>query len=155
MFSWFFPKTLKHIGSIPYQMALPPNLPNLHDVFHVSQLRKYNSDLSHLLEPESVRLREGLTFNLSPSLIMDHRIKQLRNKTIPLVKVAWGRRTMEEHTQELVSKMKKSIQTCLLVMNFEDKILLKKRRNITSPFLHPLISSLTRVIRFLGRRFCH
>ena len=39
---------LKCVESIAYQMALPPNFSNLHDVFHVSQLRKYNSNPSHL-----------------------------------------------------------------------------------------------------------
>ena len=36
-------------------------------------------------------LREDLTSNLLPSRIVDHRVKQLRSKTVPLVKVAWGR----------------------------------------------------------------
>ena len=97
---------LKRVGSVAYQMALPPNLSNLHDVFHVSQLRKYHSDPSHLLEPESVQLREDLTFNLPPSRIVDRGVKQLRNKTVPLVKVAWGRGNMEEYTWELESEMK-------------------------------------------------
>ena len=97
---------LKRVGSVAYQMALPPNLSNLHDVFHVSQLRKYHSDPSHLLEPESVQLREDLTFNLPPSWIVHRGVKQLRNKTVPLVKVAWGRGNMEEYTWELESEMK-------------------------------------------------
>ena len=45
---------LKHVGLVAYQMALPPNLSNLYDVFHISQLRKYHFNPSHLLEPESV-----------------------------------------------------------------------------------------------------
>ena len=45
---------LKRVGSVAYQMALPPNLSNLHDVFHGSQLRKYHFNPSHLLEPEIV-----------------------------------------------------------------------------------------------------
>ena len=88
-------------------MALSPNLSNLHDIFHVSQLRKYHYDPSHLLEPESVQLWEDLTFNLLPSQIVDHGVKQLRNKTIPLVKVACSRENMEEYTWELESEMKK------------------------------------------------
>ena len=45
---------LKRVGSVAYKMALPTNLSNLYDVFHVSLLRKYYFDPSHLLEPESV-----------------------------------------------------------------------------------------------------
>ena len=61
---------LKHVGFVAYQMTLPPKLSNLHDVFHVCQLRKYTFNPSHLLEPESVQLREDLTFNLPPSWIV-------------------------------------------------------------------------------------
>ena len=89
---------LKCVRSVAYQMALPPNLSNLHDIFHASRLRKYHSDPSHLHEPENVQLREDLTFNLLPSQIVDRGAKQLRNKTVPLVKVAWGRGNMEEYT---------------------------------------------------------
>ena len=45
---------LKQIGMLAYQISLPPNLSNLHNVFHVSQLRKYQSDPYHVLEPESI-----------------------------------------------------------------------------------------------------
>ena len=66
---------LKHIGPVAYQIVSPPNLLNLHDIFHVLQLRKYDSDPSHVLELESVQLRKDLTFNLPPSWIMDHGVK--------------------------------------------------------------------------------
>ena len=79
---------LKCVGSVACQMALTLNLSNVHDVFHVSLLRKYHSNPSHLLEPENIQLREDLTFNLLSSRIVDRGVKQLRNKTIPLVKVA-------------------------------------------------------------------
>ena len=45
-------EVLKRFGPVAYQVALPPHLSNLHDVFHVSQLRKYTSDAAHVLEPE-------------------------------------------------------------------------------------------------------
>ena len=98
---------LRRIGTVAYQIALPPQLSNLHNVFHVSQLRKYNSDPSHLLEPENVQLREDLTFDLPPMRIIDRKVKQLRSKSVPLVKVAWGRGSLEEHTWELESEMKR------------------------------------------------
>ena len=86
---------------------MPPPLLNLYNVFHVSQLRKYNSDPSHLLEPESVQLREDLTFDLPPMRIIDRKVKQLRSKSVPLIKVACGRENLEEHTWELESEMKR------------------------------------------------
>jgi hypothetical protein len=45
---------LRRIGPVAYQIALPPFLSNIHDVFYVSQLRKYISDPSHIIEPDIV-----------------------------------------------------------------------------------------------------
>ncbi|XP_072064489.1 uncharacterized protein [Arachis hypogaea] len=43
---------LKRIGPVAFRIALPPHLSNLHDVFHMSQLWKYTSNVSHILEPK-------------------------------------------------------------------------------------------------------
>ena len=89
---------LERIGPVAYRMTLPTHLSNLHDVFHVSQLRKYTPDASHVLEPESVQLREDLTLPVAPVRIDDTSIKRLRGKEVSLVKVAWSRGGVEEHT---------------------------------------------------------
>ena len=90
-----------------YRIALPPHLSNLHDVFHVSQLRKYTFDPSHVLEPESVQVREDLTLPVTPVRIDDTSTKRLRGKEVSLVKVAWSQAGIEEHTWELESEMRK------------------------------------------------
>ncbi|XP_057740349.1 uncharacterized protein LOC130957513 [Arachis stenosperma] len=89
---------LKRIGPIAYRIALPPRLSNLHDVFPVSQLRKYTFDTSHILELESVQLKEDLTLQVTPIRIDDTSIKRLRGKEVSLVKVAWSRAGIDEHT---------------------------------------------------------
>ncbi|XP_072084548.1 uncharacterized protein [Arachis hypogaea] len=68
---------LKRFGPVAYQVALPPHLSNLHYVFHVSQLCKSTSDAAHVLEPESVELRENLTFHVTPVRINDTSVKKL------------------------------------------------------------------------------
>ena len=45
---------LKRIKPVAYRVALPPHLSNLHDVFHVPQLKKYQPDPTHFLEPELI-----------------------------------------------------------------------------------------------------
>ena len=45
---------LEKIGLVAYRLALPLKLANLHDVFHVSMLRKYRSDESHILLVQEV-----------------------------------------------------------------------------------------------------
>nr|XP_025640014.1 uncharacterized protein LOC112734777 [Arachis hypogaea] len=97
---------LKRVGPVAYQVALPPYLSNLHDVFHVSQLKKYNPDESHVLQPETVQLRADLTYQTLPVKIVERSDKQLRDKTVSLVKVAWGQTGTEEYTWELEDKMR-------------------------------------------------
>ena len=40
---------LDRVGIFAYRLVLPPNLSQVHLVFHVSMLRKYISDPSHVL----------------------------------------------------------------------------------------------------------
>ncbi|WJX17476.1 hypothetical protein P8452_07389 [Trifolium repens] len=80
---------LKRVGPVAYHIALPPHLSNLHDVFHVSQLRKYYPDPSHIIESETIELRDNLEFEALPIKIIDHKTKELRGKQIPLVRIVW------------------------------------------------------------------
>ncbi|XP_015940488.1 uncharacterized protein LOC107466027 [Arachis duranensis] len=98
---------LRHFGPVAYQVTLPPHLSNLHDIFHVSLLHKYTSDTAHMLEPESVELKENLTFQVTPVGIDDTSVKKLRGKEVQLVKVAWERAGVEEDTWELNSEKRK------------------------------------------------
>ena len=96
----------KRIGYVAYQIALPPNLSKLHNVFHVSQLHKYIHDPFHVIEPDVVQIRENLTYDVLPMRIGDRRIKQLRGKDIPLVKVLWSQQNEGDATWELESNMR-------------------------------------------------
>ncbi|XP_027337168.1 uncharacterized protein LOC113850840 [Abrus precatorius] len=80
-------EVLSRIGLAVYRIALPPNLSNLHPVFHVSQLRQYVSDPSHVIDLDPVQVREDLSYDVYPMRIADYRVKQLRSQEISLVKV--------------------------------------------------------------------
>jgi hypothetical protein len=90
---------------VAYQIALPPFLSKIHNVFHVSQLRKYVSDPSHIIEPDVVPLKDNLSYESSPIRIEDRRIKQLRGKAISLVRIVWDQATGDT-TWELEDKMR-------------------------------------------------
>ena len=80
---------LEKVGNVNYRFALPPELLNVHNVFHVSMLRRYISDPSHVLSQEPLALDPDLSYEECPVQILDKRVKELRNKYIPLVKVLW------------------------------------------------------------------
>ncbi|XP_040952797.1 uncharacterized protein [Gossypium hirsutum] len=89
---------LNHVGPVTYQLKLPPELDLIHDVFHISMLRHYHSDPTHIVPVEEIEVRLGLTFEEKPVQILDRRLKVLRKKSIPLVKVLWCNHSSEEAT---------------------------------------------------------
>ncbi|XP_027922711.1 uncharacterized protein LOC114180599 [Vigna unguiculata] len=97
---------LRRIGVAAYEIALPLHLANLHNVFHVSQLRKYIADPSYVLESDDIQIREDLTVNTEPVQILDSQVKKLRGKKIKTVKVLWDEATpkmtweMEDHMRQ-------------------------------------------------------
>ncbi|GAU51456.1 hypothetical protein TSUD_413530 [Trifolium subterraneum] len=99
---------LKRVGPVAYQLALPPSMSRMHDVFHVSQLRKFIPDPSVPVELESIDLQPDLTYQPDPIRIVDRDVKALRNKKIPVVKVEWSRAPDGEFTWELESEMMKN-----------------------------------------------
>ena len=72
-------------------------------MFHVSMLRKYISDASHVLQPQSIEISEDLTYEEYPVTIVDRQVRQLRTKEIPMVKVLWSNHTVEDCTWETES----------------------------------------------------
>jgi len=90
---------VERIGVVAYRIALPPSLSNLHDVFHVSQLRKYvYDDESHVIQVDKLEVRDNLTVETWPVRIEDREVKRLRGKEIVLVKVIWVGPTSESAT---------------------------------------------------------
>ncbi|XP_015167109.1 uncharacterized protein [Solanum tuberosum] len=97
---------LKRIGPVAYKLALPPELEKIHNVFHVSMLRRYRSDTSHVLPVESIGVNPDLTYSEEPIRIEAREVKQLRNKRIPLVKVLWRNHSGKEATWEREEDMR-------------------------------------------------
>ena len=91
-----------------YRLVLPPELSRIHLVFHVSMLRKYIFDPSHVLQPQTVEISEDLTYEEYPVAIVDRQVRQLRTKEIPMVKVLWSNYTVEDYTWEMKALMQES-----------------------------------------------
>ena len=97
---------------------------SVHNVFHVSMLRKYNRDDAHVIEWEKIEVRSDGSYIEEPLRIVDRKEHVLRRKVIPLVKVVWSFHGEEEATWETEEEMKKAYPHLFAVHsgNFEDEV---------------------------------
>ncbi|XP_074297389.1 uncharacterized protein LOC141628110 [Silene latifolia] len=87
---------IDRVGEVAYRLALPPVLDRVYNVFHVSQLWKYVTDASHVLEVEHIELDEALTYVETPKEILDRKVCKKRNGETVLLKVLWSNHKVEE-----------------------------------------------------------
>ncbi|XP_059627120.1 uncharacterized protein LOC132269918, partial [Cornus florida] len=97
---------LDRVGEVAYRLALPPQLDRVHNIFHVSMLRKYEPDPSHILSWVDVDIDEDISYEEGPVQILDTQQNVLRNKTIPMVKVLWRHHEVDEATWELEQEVR-------------------------------------------------
>ena len=90
----------ERIGRIAYRLLLPPELEKIHDVFHVSMLRRYRTNPSHIISPSDIEIQFDMTYEEKPIRILAREVKELQNRKISLVKVLWHRHSVEEATWE-------------------------------------------------------
>ena len=91
---------LERIGSVAYRLASPPSILGVHEVFHVSMLRKYTPDPTHMVDWGQIEVDTDETFEEGPVYIVDSRDQVLRRKTMRLVRVLWRHCGVEESTWE-------------------------------------------------------
>ncbi|CAN6711615.1 unnamed protein product [Malus baccata var. baccata] len=96
----------ERVGEVAYRLELPPKLSKVHNVFHISMLRHYVSDPSHVIPPQPLEINPDLTYDEEPVTILDWKDKVLRNKTVSLVKVLWRNHSVEEATWETEDRMR-------------------------------------------------
>ena len=68
-------EVIKKVGLVAYRLVLPPELEKIHNVFHVSMLRRYRSDPSHVVSSETIELRLDLTYEEDPVEILAREVK--------------------------------------------------------------------------------
>ena len=93
-------KILERVGTVAYRLALPPNMSGVHEVFHISMLRRYTSDPALVVDWGEIEFDTDVTFEEGPMCIMDSWDQVLRRKTVRLVRVLWQHCGVEESTWE-------------------------------------------------------
>jgi len=130
---------VEKVGAVAYQIALPPSLSNLHDVFLVSQLKKYVYDASHVIQVDDLEVRDNLTVETWLVRIEDREVKRLRGKDIVLVKVSWVEPTGESATWESQSRMRVSYPKFFSLGNFRERKFFLVRESCNSSFFARII----------------
>ena len=96
----------KRIGEVAYKLILPPEVGEVHNVFHVSQLRKFVADPKKVIAANEIYLEPGMEYKEMPIRILDKQTRQHRQKEVKMVKVLWSRHGQEDATWETVDSMK-------------------------------------------------
>nr|GEU51018.1 reverse transcriptase domain-containing protein [Tanacetum cinerariifolium] len=82
-------KILERIGPVAYRLRLPRELSNIHDTFHVSNLKKCLTDANLHVPLEEIKVDKTPRFVEEPEEIMDRKVKKLKRSRILIVKVCW------------------------------------------------------------------
>ena len=97
---------LERVGTIAYQLALPPTMSGVHELFHVSMLRKYTPDPAHVVDWGQIEVDIDGTFEEGPVCILESRDRVFLRKTVRLVKVLWRHYGVEESAWEREDTMR-------------------------------------------------
>ncbi|GKE16228.1 hypothetical protein Tco_1423805 [Tanacetum coccineum] len=93
-------KILERIGPVAYKLELAEELSNVHNTFHVSNLKTCLSDESLVIPMKELQLDDKLNFVEEPVEIMDREVKQLKQSRIPIVKIRWNSKRGPKFTWE-------------------------------------------------------
>jgi hypothetical protein len=91
---------LEKCGSVAYKLDLPPSLAKVHDIFHMSQLKKCLKGPVDVILPKVTPLKADLSYPEHPIKVVDQKDRVMRHKTIKLFKIQWSNHSEEEATWE-------------------------------------------------------
>jgi hypothetical protein len=99
-------KILEKRGEVAYRLELPPQLSDVRDVFHVSQLKKCLRVTEEQITMEDLDAKEDLSYQEHPVRILETSERVTRNKRIKMCMVQWSHHTEEEDTWDREEELK-------------------------------------------------
>ncbi|GKC02159.1 hypothetical protein Tco_0993769, partial [Tanacetum coccineum] len=100
-------KIMAKVGTVAYRLEFPEQLSRVHSTVHVSNLNKCLSDETLAIPLDEIQIDDKLHFIEEPVKIMDHEVKHLKQRRIPIIKVRWNSRRGPEFTWEREDQMLK------------------------------------------------
>jgi hypothetical protein len=125
-------RVFRRVGEMAYQLELPDNLSDVHNVFQVSQLKKCIHVPEEQLPMEELSVQGDLTYTEYPIKILDTLTTVTRNKVIKMCKVQWIHHGEDEATWEREEELRIDFPHLFpspsYFLNLEDEILVKRGR---------------------------
>ncbi|WVZ76756.1 hypothetical protein U9M48_024698 [Paspalum notatum var. saurae] len=103
-------KISEKCGPVAYRLELPPRLAAVHDIFHVSQLKKCPRVPEEEIDTSQVQIEPDLTYEAGPVKVPDQKQRSTRRSTVTMYKVQWSEHTEEEATWETEEYREPSIR---------------------------------------------
>nr|GEW69612.1 putative reverse transcriptase domain-containing protein [Tanacetum cinerariifolium] len=97
---------IEKVGHVAYRLDLPKELNDVHDTFHMSNLKKCLVDPTLQLPLDEIRVDAKLNFMEEPMEILDREFKKLNQSRISIVNVRWNSKRGPEFTWEREDQMK-------------------------------------------------
>ena len=99
------------MGEVAYKLELPEGLSGVHDVFHISQLKKCHAEMAEVplrdtVPLEAIQLKDDLTYEEKPVKILEYASRVTRSKVIKFCKVQWNHHSEDEATWEREDRLR-------------------------------------------------
>jgi hypothetical protein len=95
-------------GPVAYRLQLPPQLAAIHDICHVSQLRKCIKIPTEIIDFQTSEIQPDLSYTEHPIKVLDTKERSTRRETIRMFKIQWDHHTKEEATWETESYLQRN-----------------------------------------------
>jgi hypothetical protein len=104
---------LQVCGPVAYRLRLPSQMAAIHDVFHISQLKRCIKVPTEIIETPAIEIEPDLSYVEQPIQILDTKERVTRRKTVKMYKILWDHHTEEEATWETESYLRQNFPTFL------------------------------------------
>ena len=103
---WDLFRITKRVGAVAYQLELPQSLSAVHNVFHISQLKKCLRVPTVTVDLESLDPQSGLTNKEHPIAVLDRDERKVKRSMVKFVKVQWSNHSEDEATWEREDRLR-------------------------------------------------
>jgi hypothetical protein len=98
---------------VAYKLKLPPKMSDIHNVFHVSQLKKCVRLPTEIIAEPELEIEPDLSYQEYPSKVLDCKERLTQAKSIKMYKIQWSNHSEEEATWETEEFLHSNFHDCL------------------------------------------